>query len=82
MHFMACQQKLSSAEALFILWGGGGAWVSKNEALRRENCTVYAKNGQLCNKDRREALYPQNPTVPRLQMLSVWQKQLYNKQFC
>ena len=51
----------------------------KNEAWRRENCTVYAESGQLYNKgmnQRQEASYPQNSTVPRLQMLSVWQRQL------
>ena len=57
----------------------------KNEAWRRENCTVYAEGGQLCNKQmnqRREASHPQNSTAPCLQMLNVWQRQLYNQQFC
>ena len=57
----------------------------KNEAWQREHCTVYAESGQLSNKgvnQRRVASYPQNSTIPHLQMLSVWQMQLCNKQFC
>ena len=72
------QQWLSSAKPLqkyspgaHLFW----AWASKIEAWRRENCTVYAGNGQLCNKRMnqwREASYPWNSTVPRLQMLGAW----------
>ena len=53
-----------------------GLGVEK-QACHRENCTVYAENGQLCNKgmnQQREALYPQNSTVPCLQMLGVRHK--------